>query len=92
MCYGIACGDGWFNIIFDLSKELTSYSKTVQATQVKEKFGYLRFYVNEYDDTIMQIITKFENKSKETCRKCGNKKDFEGKGRGKDCKDCLKNI
>ena len=36
--------------------------------------------------------TKFENIAKETCRKCGNKKDIEVSFRGKDCKTCIKNI
>ena len=49
MCWGIACDDGWHNIIDKLCScismlvELTGMS--VEVVQVKEKFGGLRFYV-----------------------------------------------
>jgi len=48
MHWGFECGDGWFNLIFLLSYELDLFSKTykigITADQVKQKFGYLRFY------------------------------------------------
>jgi hypothetical protein len=49
MCWGIACGDGWFNIIDDACKELTELAKAnnavIEFVQVKEKFGGLRLYI-----------------------------------------------
>lgn len=48
MHWGFSCGDGWFDLINDLSKKITQVEKTkgieVVADQVKEKFGGLRFY------------------------------------------------
>jgi hypothetical protein len=44
----------------------------VEATQVKEKFGGLRFYVNHYDDYIRGLIDMAESMSTRTCEYCGN--------------------
>jgi len=53
MCWGFSCGNGWFNIIDNLSKQITDlekkYNIKVIADQVKEKFGGLRFYYHTYD-------------------------------------------
>ena len=49
MCWGIACGDGWYNLIDTLCHNIQWYAqysnKTIEAVQVKSKFGGLRFYV-----------------------------------------------
>lgn len=48
MCWGFACGNGWFHIINNLSEQITKVEKKykieVIADQVKEKFGGLIFY------------------------------------------------
>jgi len=46
MCWGFECGDGWFQIIWDLclAIEAVDPNRRVLATQVKEKYGGLRFY------------------------------------------------
>lgn len=44
----------------------------IEATQVKEKFGGLRFYVNYYDDYIRGLIDMAESISLRTCEDCGN--------------------
>jgi len=48
MSWGITCGDGWYHILDNLSRELTDignkYNLKIVADQVKEKFGGLRFY------------------------------------------------
>jgi len=114
MCWGIACGDGWYNIIDTLCENLQNYcdaphkdivsyqrwlekakededelwAKTceerlekaiqtadsrpqVQAVQVKEKYGTLRFYTNHYDEIINAMINFAETMSGCTCEKCG---------------------
>lgn len=51
MCWGLECGDGWYNLLdtlcgllqWDIDKN--SYPQ-IEATQVKEKFGTLRFYTS----------------------------------------------
>ena len=50
MCRGFACDDGWFELIDTLCASLqfeTDHNDAPQivASQVKEKFGELRFYV-----------------------------------------------
>lgn len=81
MGWGMTCGDGWFNIIKDLSEKLSKF-EGVEAAQVKEKFGGLRFYVDgtttENYKEVHKIISEAERKSFETCENCGEP----GKQRG----------
>jgi len=114
MCWGLECGDGWYNIIDTLCGLLTSEyrgaksryehlletgvgnvlygTKTVTqeeldkakakldeetlkvpvASQVKEKFGGLRFYVQAATDKHYQYITFAESMSYRTCEQCGS--------------------
>ena len=48
MYWGIDVGDGWYDLMDELCSSLQDYSDKmniqVVATQVKEKFGELRFY------------------------------------------------
>lgn len=75
MAFGFDCGDGWFNIIDMLCKSIQEYTvdKKLQpvVTQVKEKFGGLRFYISSGDDHIFNMISKVEDLSYETCEECG---------------------
>lgn len=55
MCWGFDVGDGWYPLLDALSQVLTAHAETVgkpvvEAAQVKEKFGTLRFYANGQDD------------------------------------------
>jgi len=43
-----------------------------KAAQVKEKFGGLRFYVDNADDYVKGVIQMAEAMSVRTCEKCGN--------------------
>lgn len=45
----------------------------VEAAQVKEKFGGLRFYVDGGDDYIKGLISMAESMSFHICEDCGNK-------------------
>lgn len=91
MCWGFECGDGWFQLIWDLSEKLEAlivqYKKDnpdddnfPQATQVKEKFGGLRFYMNYETEEIEKLIEEAEVKSEETCEVCGKKGTIQGGG------------
>jgi hypothetical protein len=75
MCWGFDIDDGWFNIVYDLSKKITEIAPEVQALQVKEKYGGLRFYIgevlNEHADIIYKLIYDAEEKSFKTCELCG---------------------
>ena len=90
MSWGFECGDGWYNLIDILcrniqhhvdwnhlgSNEPTSPDKLAQpvVSQVKEKFGGLRFYLDYYvDDHIQGMIQMAESMSHHICEECGNK-------------------
>lgn len=121
MCWGFECGDGWFNIINNLSYMLCAdwlqvkkdydrikdrlgkkrfdselddpyniivteeeihnakermnlwYDRTPVATQVKEKYGTLRFYIDGGTDEHYGAIQFAEHMSAVTCEVCGNK-------------------
>jgi len=72
MCFGFECGDGWFDLIDELSRQITELAPDVVAVQVKEKWGGLRFYVNSAPDIIYDIIDQFESCSYKICEMCGN--------------------
>lgn len=77
MCWGFSCGDGWFEIIYELSKKISELDPEVQAVQVKEKFGGLRFYTyggsGEHWEEIENFIREAEEESYKTCEWCGEK-------------------
>lgn len=78
MCWGFECGDGWFDIIYDCAEKLSALENIPVASQVKEKYGTLRFYINSGTDEAYKIIEEAEKKSSEVCEFCGK----EGKLRG----------
>jgi hypothetical protein len=82
MCWGFACSDGWFDIIWDLSSKLEPIIQKFigenqdtelypKASQVKEKFGGLRFYMTCATDEIFDLIEEAEALSCKTCEECG---------------------
>ena len=93
MGWGIECDDGWFELLDELSKKLEPFN--VVASQVKEKFGGLRFYIDPCDgsvyDTVTEIISDAENQSYKVCEICG--KDGEQRQGGwlrTTCDECQK--
>ena len=116
MCWGIACGDGWYNIIDVLcmhlnylidepDKNIKMYTEwsnkattkseikkyqnyidlekqkiipTLEAVQVKEKYGTLRFYLHQYPSNevvsakVREAISFAESMSSCTCELCGS--------------------
>ena len=63
--------NGWFPLIKELIEDLIKLGWDKQVTQVKEKFGGLRFYINEGTDEIFKRISEAENKSYEICEVTG---------------------
>lgn len=77
MCWGLECGDGWFDIIDTLCSKIQNHIDTtgksqVEAVQVKEKYGTLRFYTDTCDDEIDKYITEAENQTQHICQLCGS--------------------
>ena len=69
---GFFCvGNGWLGLIKTLIEDLIQLGWNKQICQVKEKFGGLRFYINEGSKEIFNKISEAETKSHETCEKCG---------------------
>ena len=62
---------GWFPIIKSLIEDLIKLGWNKETTQVKEKFGGLRFYINAGSPEIHQRILQAETESYTVCEKCG---------------------
>lgn len=87
MCFGIECSDGWYNLINKLCEHLkwqtdiNDYPQ-VEATQVKTKYGSLRFYYTFADSKKEYPQEKYEYMrgciefaeylSAYTCEQCGS--------------------
>ena len=84
MYWGIAVGDGWFNILSNVCEKITEHENTpeilekiknkeydkVKAQQIKEKFGGLRFYISGGDEKIRSFIDEVEKSSWKICEEC----------------------
>lgn len=68
-------GPGWYPIVIDLDRELSSIDPAYQLVQVKEKFGGLRYYVEFEPDRsrpgFNALIRAAELRSERTCEVCG---------------------
>ena len=81
MCFGIECGDGWYKLINVLCKQLQfdidkNNQPQLEAIQIKEKFGGLRFYVNHATERQNGMIDFAENISMHICEECGSMQDI----------------
>lgn len=74
--YSFECGDGWAELIYRLSEDISRHAVVaglnIIVTQVKEKYGSLRFYVDGEDDKISALIEDAEEESKTICEVCGS--------------------
>ena len=64
-------GSGWNLLIKNLIQDLIILGWDKEVIQVKEKFGGLRFYINEGTSEIHQRIAKTEIESMKTCEITG---------------------
>ena len=75
--FGLEIGMGWFPLIEDLckviKKEIKNNPSDFYITQIKEKFGGLRFYVSYRNKKIDEAINKAEEKSFKICEVCGKR-------------------
>lgn len=80
--WGFMCGDGWFDLLMHLSArmeaELHAYmalgnrkQDLPQASEIKEKFGLLRFYVHRQPTHWGDWIDEARRESEKTCELCG---------------------
>jgi len=81
MGFGFECGDGWFDLIYKLSKDISEIDPDCVALQVKEKFGGLRFYTGPSKlDEVFDLIEKAEQESFTICECCGSKENVKTEG------------
>ena len=76
MCWGFECGDGWYQLLRDLSVQLSAHlaehpETALEAVQVKSKFGRLCFYLNEPDTVAEQMIEAARKQAENTCEFTG---------------------
>mgnify|MGYP001168938302 CR=1 FL=1 len=94
MCWGISCGDGWYDLINELCENIQNHVNNFnrnkpeeahmvcQATQVKEKFGGLCFYTYGGDEYIDGMISFAESMSYHICTDCGQRSAKNESNRG----------
>ena len=64
-----------------------------RASQVKEKYGTLRFYMSSGNEEIWNLIEEAEKKSAETCEGCGVPGELrQGSWSGTSCDNCGENY
>jgi hypothetical protein len=71
MGFGFECGDGWFQLIWDLCLDLEKEGSVQKVVQVKEKFGTLRFYCQTSSFEAEELIEIAEDLSTNICERCG---------------------
>ncbi len=78
---GFSFSDGWFDIIYRLSQKIEEEIMKMKpeemeetyVRQAKEKFGTLRFYMNNSTQKIEDLILEAEKESEVICEDCGSK-------------------
>lgn len=92
-CWGIECGPGWNDIIWDLSEKLERCIQKMKQenptvdpehlpamSQCKEKYGTLRFYMTTETDEMSKFIDQAEDKTNKTCEECGKEGQLNNDG------------
>lgn len=84
--FGFECGNGWYKILENLIDHIDRYIHHkykrqgtefyFKITQIKEKFGGLRFYYDGGDDAIFELVRYVENQSYHTCEFCGTNQEI----------------
>ena len=93
MCWGFEIGPGWMGIIYEAALKLEPLIVAAivknpegweygyyRASQIKEKYGTLRFYLSGGTDEMYAITDEAEKKSTKTCENCGKPGKLRGKG------------
>ena len=106
MCWGISCGDGWYDLIDTLCENIQNRMMNVnrnkpeeehlicEAVQVKEKFGGLCFYTYGSDDYIDGLVSMAESMSYHICTECSKPSEKQDNNRGwiyTLCESCKEN-
>lgn len=83
--FGVECDKGWYPLVKEAIKIVARYNgirphhicEPVKFTQIKEKYGGLRLYLNYYPKEIIDKIEELEDKSYNICEHCGSTENVE---------------
>jgi len=74
-------GEGWRPLVTKLVEDIMKIAPKTEITQIKEKFGTLRFYCSgDGSNGVARLINKAEVESSKTCERCGTKKNVTTEG------------
>lgn len=92
--YRFGVGDGWYKLLKSLIIKIRENDKkneyTTQITQIKEKWGGLRFYVNGTSTENWDLIDFAEDKSFTICERCGSQSNVGNLNLGWITTKCIK--
>lgn len=72
LTFGVECGRGWNGLLDDAIRDILAIQPDVVASQIKEKFGGLRIYLdNVHDEAVYDVVDRYEILSKRVCQECG---------------------
>lgn len=66
-------GEGWRPLVEKLAQDIACIDKDVEVSQIKEKYGTLRFYIDSGNDEVYGLIEKAEQESGKICENCGTR-------------------
>ena len=87
--FGFECGEGWEPLLRRAAEKLEALNNTlenpddyVRVSQIKEKYGTLRFYVGSVPSRIADEVDKITHEAEEasevTCEQCGKPGQLRG--------------
>lgn len=77
---GIELCTGWCPLVNELCETLMAMGCGGKVAQIKEKFGTLRFYINNCTEAQYEAVHEAEDKSASLCLECGAPGKLTGKG------------
>ena len=72
LAFGIECGDGWYKILDAALEKIQALAPGARVSQIKEKYGTLRFYLGSANGDAFDIADMAESLSEITCETCGD--------------------
>ncbi len=75
-------GEGWHGLIINAVEKMIARGWDGKITQIKEKFGGLRFYITDKSQEVQKIAQEAENESFNICETCGISNEDVKKGVG----------
>ena len=69
---GFECGDGWLDLIDEMSAKIVDIMPSAQVSQLKEKWGQLTVYMMSANAEVYDMIDWYAKKSLRVCELCGH--------------------